>query len=274
MRPVNLIPPEERRGDHAPLRAGSLSYIVVATIGAALVAVVALVLTQNTITERQDEIERLEVTRDAAVQRAEALAPYAEFASVQEQREATITMLAESRFDWERVLRELALVVPGGITLDNLDASTVGQASGSTGEAAPVPTLLMTGCAPGHDVVAEFVAALEDIDGVTRVGLDNSVEREQADGAATPTAPGTEGERCGTDPGVVDFSATAVFDGVAIAAAAAGTTPSTPTAPAAPAAPAEPAAPPTEQAAAQTNSTEEQVAESSEAANLVPGTMR
>ena len=29
MRPVNLIPPEDRRGDRAPLRAGSLSYVVV-----------------------------------------------------------------------------------------------------------------------------------------------------------------------------------------------------------------------------------------------------
>ena len=29
MRPVNLIPPEERRGDHAPLRAGALSYVIV-----------------------------------------------------------------------------------------------------------------------------------------------------------------------------------------------------------------------------------------------------
>ena len=27
MRPVNLIPPEERRGDQAPLRTGPLAYI-------------------------------------------------------------------------------------------------------------------------------------------------------------------------------------------------------------------------------------------------------
>ena len=91
MRPVNLIPPEDRRGDHAPLRAGSLSYIIVGAIAAGLLAVVALVLTQNSITEHENEIEQLEVARDAATQQAEALAPYAEFASLQEQRELTIS---------------------------------------------------------------------------------------------------------------------------------------------------------------------------------------
>ena len=61
MRPVNLIPPEDRRGDHAPLRAGSLSYVIVGGIAAVLVAVVALVLTQNSITDRENEIAQLEV---------------------------------------------------------------------------------------------------------------------------------------------------------------------------------------------------------------------
>ena len=138
MRPVNLIPPEDRRGDHAPLRAGSLSYVIVGGIAAVLVAVVALVLTQNTITDRENEIAQLEVARDAATQRAEALAPYAEFASLQEQRELTISSLAQSRFDWERVLRELAIIIPADITLTNLEATTSGQAEGDTEAAAGV----------------------------------------------------------------------------------------------------------------------------------------
>ena len=129
MRPVNLIPPEDRRGDHAPLRAGSLSYVIVGGIAAVLVAVVALVLTQNSITDRENEIAQLEVARDAATQRAQALAPYAEFASLQEQRELTISSLAQSRFDWERVLRELAIIIPTDITLNSLEATT-SQAEG------------------------------------------------------------------------------------------------------------------------------------------------
>ena len=32
MRPVNLIPPEDRRGQHAPLRTGPLAYILVGAL--------------------------------------------------------------------------------------------------------------------------------------------------------------------------------------------------------------------------------------------------
>jgi Tfp pilus assembly protein PilN len=258
MRPVNLIPPEDRRGDHAPLRAGALSYVVIGAIAAALIAVVALVLTQNSITERENEIAQLEVAEEAAAQRAQALAPYAEFASLQEERESTITSLANSRFDWERVLRELALVIPSGVTLSTLEASTAGVTdAASTGAAGGAPSLVLAGCAPNHDVVAEFVAALEDIDGLTRVGLQDSVARGDAEqGAATTT------QGCGTDPEIVDFSLTAAFDAVVV-------TPDE----AAPAAP-EPADPAAQPAATGENSADEQVQEANAALDLVTGAAR
>ena len=43
MRPVNLIPPEERRGSTAPSRTGVLSYLVVGVLAVVLVAVSAIV---------------------------------------------------------------------------------------------------------------------------------------------------------------------------------------------------------------------------------------
>ena len=257
MRPVNLIPPEDRRGDLAPLRAGSLSYIVVGAIAAALAGVVALVLTQNSITEHENEVAQLEVARDVATQRAEALAPYAEFASLQEQRELTISTLAQSRFDWERVLRELAIVIPADVALTSIEATVA--AEGTDASAGGAPTLEMTGCAPSHDAVATFVAALEDIDGVTRVGLDNST----IDAEATAPAAGAAGECIGRDRKTT-FDLKAVFDG-AVAAAA----------PAAPAAPAPPAADTAQPAAdGGPNSVEEQVGEAQDATNLVPGAAR
>jgi Tfp pilus assembly protein PilN len=266
MRPVNLIPPEDRRGDHAPLRAGSLSYVVIGGIAAVLVAVVALVLTQNSITDRENEIAQLEVARDAAAQRAEALAPYAEFASLQEQRELTISSLAQSRFDWERVLRELALIVPADIALNSLEGTTSGESEGETESTAGVvgaPSMVMAGCAPSHDAVAAFVAALEDIDGVTRVGLENST----TSGEAAAADSGVEsGEGCASPDKSTSFALTAVFDGVAVPADAAAA----PAGP--PATPAETAS--TEAPADGTNSTEEQLNEADEAANLVPGTAR
>jgi hypothetical protein len=52
MRPVNLIPAEDRRGEHAPLRTGPLAYVVLGALVALLVGVTALVLTGNQISER------------------------------------------------------------------------------------------------------------------------------------------------------------------------------------------------------------------------------
>lgn len=263
MRPVNLIPPEDRRGDRAPLRAGALSYVLVGAAAAALVAVLAVVLTQNSITERENEVAELEVRRDAAQQKATALAPYAQFAALQEQRELTVSSLAQSRFDWERVLRELALVVPDGVTLEGLDASTAGGTEAGETDVATdtpgVPSLAMSGCAPDHDVVAELVAALEDIDGITRVGLENSTKSGAGDAAAEGTTSGStaDGASCGT--GATMFALTAVFDGVSAEAIAPAPEPT-------------PAPPPA--AGSETNSQAEQGAEAEQATNIVPGTAR
>ena len=270
MRPVNLIPPEDRRGDLAPLRTGSLAYVVVGACAVALIAVVALVLTQNSITDKENEVAQLEAARDAAATKAQALAPYAEFATLQAQREQTITMLAQSRFDWERVLRELALVIPADISLTQLDAHTVGEADSgdeSTSGVGTSPSVVMSGCAPDHQAVAELVAALEDIDGVTRVGLESSAagSREQSEGATAAQTSQSQSQCSGARSN--SFTLTAVFDGVDVSAQAVPATPVAPTTPTT--ADAAATAPP-----AETNSTEEQVEESKQAANLIPGTAR
>ena len=57
--------------------------------------------------------------------RAAELAPYGEFASLEQARAETVSSLAQSRFDWERVLNELALVMPERVTLETL-TGTVG----------------------------------------------------------------------------------------------------------------------------------------------------
>ncbi len=199
MRPVNLIPPEDRRGDKAPLRSGPLSYIVIGALALVLVGVLMVVTTSNDISEKEGQVAQLEADLEAATTEAERLAPYAEFATLRQQREGTIATLAQSRFDWERVMRELALVIPEDVTLTNLNGSAFENAEGSA-SATPIeaPNMTISGCAASHEAVARFVAALEDIDGVTRVGLarTEAVEATSRDqrtvsptrpSAATPT---------------------------------------------------------------------------------------
>src|SRR5688572_574499 len=175
MRPVNLIPPEDRRGDRAPLRSGPLSYVVVGALVAVLGVVTLMVMTSNDIAEREAEVEQLEADLETTTAEAERLAAFTRFATVRSEREATIASLAQSRFDWERVMRELALIIPEDVTLTQLNGAAVMNAEGSTaGAEIGAPNLAMAGCASSHSAVAEFVAALEDIDGVTRVGVGRS----------------------------------------------------------------------------------------------------
>src|SRR5665811_87450 len=110
MRPVNLIPAEERRGGAAPLRTGPLPYVVLGGLVVLLLGVVALVLAGNQVADREGEVAQLEREDARAAAKARDLAAYTEFREMSEARVATVSELADSRFDWERVMRELALI--------------------------------------------------------------------------------------------------------------------------------------------------------------------
>jgi Tfp pilus assembly protein PilN len=202
MRPVNLLPPEERRGQSAPLRTGPLAYVVVGTVVALLAGVTMLVLASNQVSERKDEIAKLTREDAAAV--------------------ATVTSLADSRFDWERVMRELALVLPKDVWLVNLTATASPEAKVSGGSGGgmrasiPGPALELEGCATGQVAVAGFVTALKDIDGVTRVGVESSEipkEEEKApESSSDESSSESEGEGCPPVGYRTKFKLAAAFD--------------------------------------------------------------
>ena len=77
----------------------------------------------------------------------------------------TVTSLADSRFDWPRVMRELGLVLPDDVTLTNLDASAALGEGGEAANGVVGPSLELEGCTSGQDAVATFITALKDIDG-------------------------------------------------------------------------------------------------------------
>jgi Tfp pilus assembly protein PilN len=199
MRPVNLIPPDLRRGDHAPLRTGPLAYIVVGALALALLGVTLLVLAGNEVSEKKDEAKTLQREDNLAKARAERLAPYSQFQALSEQRVQTVMSLADSRFDWPRVMRELALVLPGDVTLTGLNASAVPESGGEAAGKALGPSLELEGCTSSQDAVATFITALKDIDGVTRVGLESSIAEEGSGG----------GEGC---EGGIQFNLVVAFD--------------------------------------------------------------
>ena len=275
MRPVNLIPPEQRRGDRAPLRAGPLSYGVVGILAAALLAIVLVVLTGNTVAERESELAGLEAEEQAARARAEAMRPYAEFASLQQVRRDTVTSLAQSRFDWERVLREFSIILPADVWLVKMTGTvspgTVLESGAEVAirESVPGPALTIEGCAAGQDAVARFIAALKDIDGVTRVAVQES-KRPPIDASETSGAAASEtGDDCRTRDFITRFQIVAAFDAAPVTDAVAPDAAPAPTAPA----PADGSGVPEAEAEQQQaeDSAAEQSGDGQQAAKIVPG---
>ena len=195
MRPVNLIPKEERPGGHKPLRAGPLAYILIGALAAALIAITALVVTEGNVSDSKTEVANLEAEQATIAAKAQSLSAYTAFTTVREQRLATVTSLADSRFDWSRVLHELSLVIPADVQLTTLAGSGSPEEASKNGAGLAMrasvagPALEVVGCANRQSGVAGLIEALKDIDGVTRVGVQgSSISPEETGGGNATTA--------------------------------------------------------------------------------------
>ena len=180
MRPVNLIPAEERRGEQAPLRTGPLAYIVIGALVAVLAGVTALVLTGNQISEREDELVTLKAEDAAAAVKAKKLAAYTQFRELSEQRVATVQKprrqplrlgTGDARTGSGAPGRRLARRTHGYRCAGRQLSGGGGGRGRQPAGAVQGPALELRGCAAGQEAVADFVTVLKDIDGVTRVGV-------------------------------------------------------------------------------------------------------
>jgi Tfp pilus assembly protein PilN len=214
VRPVNLIPSEDRPGNHRPMRGGPLAYIIVGALAAAVIGVAVLAVTSNQIADSKAEIAKLEEETSAVEARAQALDAYTQFHALREQRLATITSLADSRFDWQRVMRELAIVIPTNVWLTNLtgtaspNVSIDGAASVALRGSIPGPALEINGCTTSQEAVAGFVQAVKQIDGVTRVGVQSSSLGESGGSESA----GSGSSSCQTRSFIAEFQMVAAFD--------------------------------------------------------------
>jgi|SRR3954447_24969942 len=223
MRPVNLIPPDVRRGDRAKMRTGAFTYVLIGGLAVALLAVIALALTSKQISDKKSEVAQLQQEEQQATARAQSLQAFADFRAMQESRSASVTSLAQSRFDWQRVLSELARVIPSDVWLQQLSGTVSPGVSVDNDPGLEMragiegPALEMVGCAKSQDAVAGLISNLQEIDGVTRVGM-QSAERVQSDtGASTGSSSTTSGSGGGTTAcpnGSINFQMVVAFDSV------------------------------------------------------------
>jgi hypothetical protein len=115
-------------------------------------------------------------------------------------------------------------VLPGDVWLSELNASATSEAEGGGGtsdlRASVVgPALAINGCATGQEAVAGFVSALKDIDGVTRVGVEESTLPDQENGSVGGGGEEASGS-CQTRDFIAEFNLTVAFDAAPVPAVA------------------------------------------------------
>jgi Tfp pilus assembly protein PilN len=232
MRAVNLLPEKHRPRRPTGGQRGS-SYVVLGVLGAVVVAVLLYVLTANSINQAKTDIASAKDEAARANAQAQQLGAYGDFAKVKAQRVEAVKQLAGSRMDWERLVRELATVLPDGVWIQNASASdSAADAAGSTGAsststpssggataAADGPSLTLQGCAPDQRTVADTLVRLREVQGANDVKLEHSaapVENPGASGSSTPAPAPSGGSAgsgdCGTTHGKPNYEFQAIVN--------------------------------------------------------------
>jgi hypothetical protein len=188
MKAVNLIPSEQRRAKPSGENSGS-AYGVVGVLVVLLALAVAYVMTSNGVNDNKTRAEKDKRQADALEAKASQLDSFTDFAAIKQQRLEAVKTAAETRFDWERLMREISRVMPDGSWLQTTEASVTGDtsdtaaapASSSTTAVAtgPVsPSATFVGCTPKQTEVAKILVRLRSMHRVTDVELNESLKEQ------------------------------------------------------------------------------------------------
>ena len=177
MKAVNLIPSEHRSAQATGKQSGS-AYVVVGVLATLLVMLAGYVLTANNVTQRENDTAAAKAEADRLEAQAAQRESFTNFAAIKQTRLAAVAGVANSRFDWERMVRELSRVMPSGGWLQSVDASTTGDggetAAATTGAVASSPETTLVGCTPKQPDVATMLVRLRQMHRVTDVTLNES----------------------------------------------------------------------------------------------------
>ena len=188
MKAVNLIPGDQRRAKASGESSGG-AYAVLGVLAVLLVMAVAYVVTSNSVNDKQGKAAQASQEADAAQAKAKQLGSFTDFASIKQQRLTAVVAAAQTRFDWERFMRELARVMPADSWVHTTDASVAGVTDGGNVASGVTPTATgpqanLVGCTPRQSQVASMMVRLEQMYRVTDVALNESTQ-EAAGGAAS-----------------------------------------------------------------------------------------
>jgi Tfp pilus assembly protein PilN len=187
MKAVNLVPAEHRRATATGSLAGG-AYAVLGVLAVLLVMAVAYVLTSNSVNDKQGKADSARQEADALAAQNKQLEAFTDFSAIKQQRLASVMGAAQSRFDWERLMRELSRVIPKDSWIQTTDAKVVGDSdstdptSTTTSSTATLagPTANLVGCTPHQSDTARMMVRLEQMYRVTDVELNESAREQGA----------------------------------------------------------------------------------------------
>ena len=191
MRAFDLMPKEQTREKGtrvglAKIAVALLALVLLAGLAAAyLYAGAGAMAKQGELDDLRAQLAELEVPAEEPAAAAPALAGEGQA------RTTALSAALTIRIAWDRVLREVSLVVPEDVWLSQLSASTPNAAPGGTA-AAPAATtgsaspnsLSAVGFARSQESVALFLSRLESIPELTTVQLQASTRTESDSGRA------------------------------------------------------------------------------------------
>jgi Tfp pilus assembly protein PilN len=185
MRPINLLPARYRPARASGERTG-IGYVAIGVLAVLLVMIAAYVLTNNGINDAKEKTAQAQAEQQVAQAKIGQLQAYGDFAALKVSREAAVKGVAESRFDYERLMREIALVLPHNTYLTQFSSTGAGgdQAAATGGTTSTGPTLSITGCAPSHPGVATAIVRLRKLHNIQDVELKSSTKQASGSAAA------------------------------------------------------------------------------------------
>jgi Tfp pilus assembly protein PilN len=213
VRPVNLIPQDQRRRTPSE-GSGRGAHAVLGVLAVLLAMAVVYVLTANSVTEKNSQAEEARVEAEQLEAQAVQKESFTDFAEIAQTRAASVAAVANTRFDWERLMRELSRVMPDGSWLTGASASATGSTdpgaapadpAAAAAPAAGTPSATLTGCTPKHSDVARMMVRLRQLHRVVDVSLTQSSRGEAATAGAAI-------DSCGDN---TSFDLTLTFDAAA-----------------------------------------------------------
>jgi Tfp pilus assembly protein PilN len=176
MRAVNLLPRDEGRSRR---QVGAVS--LTAVLGAVLLTALLggwFMMASSGVSDKRGELDARKAELAAIPPPAPPDTTQSTLVAEKDQRLSLLGQALAKRVAWDRVLRELSLVIPDDVWLESMNSSGPGDevAAPAPGQAAEAPSggFAITGYTYSHDGVARLLARLGVIPHLENVKLGSS----------------------------------------------------------------------------------------------------